>query len=74
MTAAIELIPNMGMSTRSSTCRASSAATCGAEIADKVIGSSLTMDEVAGKHVVGLDGIPVRRCDSILTNQNTAIS
>jgi hypothetical protein len=43
------------------------------QIMNKVASSTLTMDQVAGKHVVMFDGIPVRRCDQ-LTNTESAIS
>lgn len=29
----------------------------------------LTLDQVAGKHVLNFDGIPVRRCDALLNNE-----
>jgi len=39
------------------------------QIANKVAGSTLTMDTVAGKRVVAFDGIPVRRCDALLNTE-----
>jgi hypothetical protein len=39
------------------------------QIVNKVAASTLTMDQVAGKHVMTFDGIPVRRCDSLLNNE-----
>ena len=36
------------------------------QIANKVAQSTLTMESVAGKHVVSFDGIPVRRVDQLL--------
>jgi len=35
------------------------------QIVAKVAASTLTMDQVAGKHVMTFDGVPVRRCDSL---------
>ena len=74
MTAAIELIPNMGLCRPVFYVPRIVRSWLRRQIANKVIGSTLTLDEVAGRHVLGFDGIPVRRCDSILTNQNVAIS
>lgn len=42
------------------------------QIANKVASSTLTMDQVAGKHVLSFDGVPVRRCDAI-TNTESGI-
>ena len=36
------------------------------QIANKVAQSTLTMESVAGKHVVSFDGVPVRRVDQLL--------
>lgn len=41
------------------------------QIAAKVAASTLTMDTVAGKHVLGFDGIPVKRCDQILSTETS---
>lgn len=39
------------------------------QIAEKVASSTLTMDMVAGKSVLSLDGIPIKRCDQILNTE-----
>lgn len=39
------------------------------QIVNKVASSTLTMDQVAGKHVMTFDGVPVRRCDSITNTE-----
>jgi hypothetical protein len=39
------------------------------QIANKVASSTLTADMVAGKHVTMFDGVPVKRCDSILSTE-----
>lgn len=41
------------------------------QIANKVAGSTLTMEQVAGKHVMMFDGIPVRRVDAILNSETS---
>lgn len=40
------------------------------QIANKVAASTLTMETVAGKHVVNFEGIPVKRCDAILNSES----
>ena len=37
------------------------------QIVNKVASSTLTMDQVAGKHILTFDGIPVKRCDQLAT-------
>lgn len=39
------------------------------QIANKVAAATLTMEEVAGKKVVAVDGIPVRRTDALLLTE-----
>lgn len=39
------------------------------QIVNKVAGSTLTMDQVAGKPVMTFGGVPVRRCDAILNTE-----
>jgi hypothetical protein len=34
---------------------------------------NLTLDTVAGKHVLNFDGVPVKRCDAIISNE-TAVA
>jgi hypothetical protein len=43
------------------------------QIANKVVNSTLSMEDVAGRKVMTFDGIPFRRCDAIL-NTETGIS
>lgn len=40
------------------------------QITNKVAGSTLSMDTVAGKRVVNFDGIPVRRCDALINTED----
>lgn len=40
------------------------------QIVNKVVGSTLTMDMVAGKRVVSFDGVPVRRVDKLTTGES----
>lgn len=39
------------------------------QITEKVASSTLTMDMVAGKSVLSIDGIPIKRCDQILNTE-----
>lgn len=41
------------------------------QIANKVAGSTLTMDQVAGKKVLTFDGIPFKRTDALLNTEAT---
>jgi hypothetical protein len=41
------------------------------QIMNKVASSTLTMDQVAGKHVLFFDGIPVLRNDSLLATETS---
>lgn len=39
------------------------------QIANKTVNSTMTLDTVAGRHVVSFDGVPVRTVDSLLTTE-----
>ena len=41
------------------------------QIVNKVASSTLTMDQVAGKHVMTFDGVPVKRCDALVSTETT---
>ena len=41
------------------------------QIVNKVVGSTLTMEQVAGKHVMTFDGVPVRRVDKLAADEAT---
>jgi hypothetical protein len=40
------------------------------QILNKVASSTLTMDDVAGRKVMQLDGIPIKRCDQLLNTES----
>jgi hypothetical protein len=69
MTQAIELVPSLS--------RGRPVFYCGRTVKSflrrqvKAAALNLTMDEVAGKHIVSFDGIPVRRCDALLGTEAT---
>ena len=41
------------------------------QIVNKVASSTLTMDQVAGKHVMTFDGVPDKRCDALVSTETT---
>jgi hypothetical protein len=73
MTQAIELLPEIKMGRPVFYCSRTVRSFLRRQIANKVAASTLTMEQVSGKHVVSFDGIPVNRCDAIL-NTESAVS
>lgn len=69
MTQAIELIPSMGLGRPVFYCSRTIRSFLRRQIMNKVAGSTLTMDQVSGKHIVMFDGIPVRRCDALAADE-----
>jgi hypothetical protein len=69
MTQAIELIPNLGMGRAAFYVPRKIRSFLRRQIANKVAGSTLSMEEVAGKKVVTFDGVPVRRTDALLLTE-----
>jgi len=72
MTQAVELIPSLSMGRPAFYMNRTLRSFLRRQIANKVAASTLTIEQVAGKHVTMFDGIPVRRCDSI-TNTESGI-
>jgi hypothetical protein len=70
---AFELIPAMGMGRPVIYANRKVKSFLRRQITKKVGSSTLDMSEVAGKHVLSLDGIPIKRCDSI-TNAETSLN
>lgn len=69
MTQAIELLPNANMGRAVFYVNRKVRSFLRRQIANKVAGSTLTMEQVAGKHVVSFDGIPVKRSDALLLSE-----
>lgn len=69
MTQAVELIPNLSAGRPAFYVNRTVRSFLRRQIMNKVAASTLTMEQVAGKHVTMFDGIPVRRCDSILNTE-----
>jgi hypothetical protein len=72
MTQAVELVPSLSMGRPAFYVNRTVRSFLRRQIANKVAASTLTIEQVAGKHVTMFDGIPVRRCDSI-TNTEAGI-
>jgi hypothetical protein len=72
MTQAVELIPSLSMGRPAFYVNRTVRSMLRRQIANKVAASTLTIEQVAGKHVTLFDGIPVRRCDAI-TNTESGI-
>jgi hypothetical protein len=73
MAQALEIVPSLKMGRPVFYCNRTIKSYLRRQIVAKVASSTLTMDQVAGKHVLTFDGVPVKRCDSLL-NTETAIS
>lgn len=73
MTQAIELLPTggMGMGRPAFYVSRDVRSLLRRQVVNKVAGSTLTMDEVAGKKVLSLGGVPVRRVDALNFTETT---
>lgn len=69
MTQALELVPNLNMGRAVFYCNRNVRSFLRRMIAHKVLNSTLTMEQVAGKHVVSFDGVPVRISDALLSTE-----
>lgn len=69
MTQALELIPNLGMGRPAFYMPRKIRSFLRRQIVNKVVGSTLTMEDVGGKPVVAFDGVPCRRTDALLTTE-----
>jgi hypothetical protein len=69
MTQALELVQSLTVGRPAFYCNRSIKSMLRRQIVNKVGNATLTMDTVAGKHVMTFDGVPVRRCDALLNNE-----
>lgn len=69
MTQAIELVPNLGMGRPTFYVTRRIRSFLRRQIVNKVKNSSLTMEQISGRHVVAFDGIPVRRVDALAADE-----
>lgn len=72
LTQATELVPSLSMGRPAFYANRTVRSFLRRQIANKVAASTLTMEQVGGKHVTMFDGIPFRRCDAI-TNTESGI-
>ena len=73
MAQAIEILPSTTLGRPVFYCNRTARSFLRRQIANKVAQSTLTMDMVGGKHVIGFDGIPVRRCDALATTETRIV-
>ena len=70
MARAIERVPSLSMGRAAFYCNRTIKSFLRQQMVNKIASSTLTMENLAGKHVLSFDGIPVRRCDSILNTED----
>jgi hypothetical protein len=71
MAQAIELLPSQSLGRAVFYCNRTVKSFLRRQIANKIAAGQLTMDQIAGKHVLSFDGIPVRRCDALISTEAT---
>jgi hypothetical protein len=69
MTQALEIVPSLTLGRPVFYCSRNIRSFLRRQITNKVASSTLSMDTVAGKKVVSFDGVPVKRCDGILSTE-----
>jgi len=69
MTQALELVQALGAGRAAFYANRTIKSFLRRQIVNKVAQSTLSMDQVAGKHVMTFDGVPVRRCDGLVNNE-----
>lgn len=69
MTQALELVPNLNLGRAAFYCNRNIRSFLRRQIANKTVNSTMTLDNVAGKHVVTFDGVPVRISDALLSTE-----
>jgi hypothetical protein len=74
MAQALELLPSLGMGRPAFYCNRHTRSMLRRQIAYKVASSTLSMEQVGGKHVLTFDGIPVRRSDQLLNGTETRVA
>lgn len=68
MIQALEIVPNLSMGKPVFYCNRTVKSFLRRQMLNKS-NVHLNMSEVAGKHVMGFDGVPVKKCDAILSNE-----
>lgn len=70
MARALERVPSLSMGRPVFYCNRTVKSFLRQQMVNKIANSTLTMDQLAGKHVLTFDGVPVRRCDAILNTED----
>lgn len=70
MTQALELVPSLSMARPVFYCNRTIKSFLRRQIMNKVASSTLTMDQVGGKHILNFAGVPVKRCDALLNTED----
>lgn len=68
---AFELVPSLTVGRPALYCNRRVKSFLRRQMANKVVNSTLTMEQVAGKHVMMFDGVPVRRVDALLSSESS---
>jgi hypothetical protein len=69
MTQALELVQSLSAGRAAFYCNRKIRSFLRRQMVNKVLNSTLTMENVAGKHVLAFDGVPVRRVDALLNTE-----
>ena len=67
----IEAVPNLGMGTPVFVMNRTLRSMLRRQIVAKIANSTLSMDNIGGKHQIHFDGIPILRCDQILNTETS---
>lgn len=73
MAQALELIPSLGMGRAAFYCNRRVKSFLRRQIRNNIKQSTLSMENIAGKHVLTFDGLPVRRCDAITITEAAVV-
>jgi len=73
MAQALELLPSQNMGTPVFYCNRTIKSFLRRQQLNKVASSTLAMEDVAGRKVMAIDGVPIKRCDAI-TNAETVVA
>lgn len=73
MTQALELVQDLTSGRPAFYCSRTVRSFLRRQMVNKIVNSTLTLENIAGKHVMTFDGVPVRRCDSILNTEATVV-
>lgn len=73
MTQALEIVPSLSIGRAAFYCNRKVRSYLRRQMTHRVKNSTLTFDMLAGKRVLALDGVPVRKCDAIVNNEAAVV-